>query len=136
MYLVIGGSYQGKLDWALREFALAREQVADGAALDWQGGLAAAVSGAAVLDDLEVLLARMQQAGLAQQEIMAQMAGLPEDMVVICDEVGGGLVPLDAVGREYREIVGRVCCELAARARGVVRIYCGLPQVLKQEAGV
>lgn len=136
MYLVIGGSYQGKLDWALREFALAREQVADGAALDWQGGLAAVVSGAAVLDDLEVLLARMQQAGLAQQEIMAQVAGLPEDMVVICDEVGGGLVPLDAAGREYREIVGRVCCELAARARGVVRIYCGLPQVLKQEAGV
>lgn len=135
MYLVIGGSYQGKLDWALREFALAREQVADGAALDWQGGLAAALSGAAVLDDLEVLLARMQQAGLAQQEIMAQMADMPEDMIVICDEVGGGLVPLDAAGRAYREIVGRVCCELAARARGVVRIYCGLPQVLKQEAG-
>lgn len=133
MYLVIGGSHQGKLVWALQEFSLKQEQVADGAVLTWQNGALELPAGAVVLDDLEALLARMQQAGLAQQEVNVLLAGLPEDMVVICDEVGLGLVPVEAAGRAYREIVGRVCCDLAARASGVIRIYCGMPQVLKSE---
>lgn len=134
MFLVIGGSFQGKLRWAMQVTSLTEDSVADGALIDWQD--TAALSGKAILNDLEKLLERMQQAGLSQQEVSAKIDelinALPEDAVIICDEVGAGLVPMEAAGRAYREIVGRVCCDLAARASCVVRIYCGLPQVLKQ----
>ena len=51
--------------------------------------------------------------------------------VVIATEVGGGVVPTDGRQRRSREAAGRLSCLLAQRADTVVRVCCGLPQVLK-----
>nr|WP_326125602.1 bifunctional adenosylcobinamide kinase/adenosylcobinamide-phosphate guanylyltransferase [uncultured Oscillibacter sp.] len=51
--------------------------------------------------------------------------------IVIATEVGGGLVPTDPAERAAREAAGRLSCLLAERADTVVRVCCGLPQVLK-----
>ncbi len=51
--------------------------------------------------------------------------------VVIATELGGGVVPLDPAQRSAREAAGRLACLLAQRAETVVRVCCGLPQVLK-----
>lgn len=51
--------------------------------------------------------------------------------VVIATEVGGGVVPVDPAQRHAREQAGRLACLLAARADTVVRVCCGIPQVLK-----
>lgn len=53
--------------------------------------------------------------------------------VVLATEVGGGVVPLDPAERERREQAGRLACLLAARADTVIRVCCGLPQLLKGE---
>ena len=53
--------------------------------------------------------------------------------VVIASEVGGGVVPLDKEQRKNREKAGRLACLLAARADTVVRLCCGIPEVLKGE---
>jgi dipeptidase D len=53
--------------------------------------------------------------------------------VVVCREVGCGVVPVEPAQRTRREAVGRLCCRLAARAERVERIFCGLPMVLKGE---
>ncbi|MBR3160502.1 MAG: bifunctional adenosylcobinamide kinase/adenosylcobinamide-phosphate guanylyltransferase [Atopobiaceae bacterium] len=67
----------------------------------------------------------------------ADLARLADELathdVVIACEVGGGVVPLDAAQRAQREDAGRLACLLAERADCVVRICCGLPQVLKGE---
>lgn len=64
-----------------------------------------------------------------------ELAALAEDLatydVVIACELGGGVVPLDASQRAQRENAGRLACLLAQRADCVVRICCGIPQVLK-----
>ncbi len=52
---------------------------------------------------------------------------------VTASEVGGGVVPLDPNEREARERAGRLACLLAARADTVVRVFCGIPRVLKGE---
>ncbi|NCB28936.1 MAG: adenosylcobinamide kinase [Clostridia bacterium] len=73
------------------------------------------------------------------RDILAQggepMELLPtlQDQIVLCDEVGCGVVPLERGERDWREAVGRLCCALAARADLVVRVTAGLPQVLKGE---
>ena len=53
--------------------------------------------------------------------------------VVIATEIGGGVVPTDSAARERREAAGRLSCLLAERAETVVRVCCGLPQLLKGE---
>lgn len=53
--------------------------------------------------------------------------------IVIASEVGGGVAPIDPMEREAREAAGRLACLLARRAQTVVRVVCGLPQVLKGE---
>lgn len=51
--------------------------------------------------------------------------------VVISTETGGGVVPADAALRADREAAGRLACLLAERADTVIRVFCGLPMVLK-----
>lgn len=58
---------------------------------------------------------------------------LSEKEIVIATELGGGLVPIDKTEREKREAAGRLACLLAERADTVVRVCCGLGQVLKGE---
>ena len=53
--------------------------------------------------------------------------------IVIATEIGGGVVPMDAHARAQREAAGRLSCLLAERADTVVRVCCGLGQVLKGE---
>jgi adenosylcobinamide kinase/adenosylcobinamide-phosphate guanylyltransferase len=66
-----------------------------------------------------------------------QLEQLAEELaqykVVIATEVGGGVVPMDAAERAWRENAGRLSCLLAQRADTVVRVFCGLPLVLKGE---
>jgi len=51
--------------------------------------------------------------------------------VVIATEVGGGIVPVEAAEREARERAGRLNCLLAERADAVVRVFCGIPKLMK-----
>ena len=51
--------------------------------------------------------------------------------LLISDEIGYGLVPIDDFEREYREFHGRVMTELAEQADCVERVVCGIPQRIK-----
>ena len=59
------------------------------------------------------------------------LADLLRKDVVICQEVGAGLVPVDAGERARREAVGRLCIALAREADRVVRVVCGVGMVIK-----
>ena len=52
---------------------------------------------------------------------------------MIATEIGCGVVPMDPAEREKREMAGCLSCELAGRAETVIRVCCGLPQLLKGE---
>ena len=58
---------------------------------------------------------------------------LRKKQLVLCCEVGSGVVPMEKRDRAYREAVGRLCCALAGEADSVVRIVAGIPQLLKGE---
>ena len=53
------------------------------------------------------------------------------EVVILCDEVGCGVVPMEKKERDWRERVGRTCCVLAEQAERVERLFCGIPTVLK-----
>lgn len=58
---------------------------------------------------------------------------LAQKQVVIASELGGGVVPVDREERRNREAAGRLAVLLARRADTVIRVFCGIPTVLKGE---
>ncbi|MGX8697866.1 MAG: bifunctional adenosylcobinamide kinase/adenosylcobinamide-phosphate guanylyltransferase [Prevotella sp.] len=108
MILVIGGIASGKRTF-VRSLGYTDEQISPLPAAD-----------APVLLGLEELL---RQGALSEQDLQA----LKAKDVVICCEVGLGVVPIDADERAWRELVGRTCAQLAAEAEQVVRMVCGIP---------
>lgn len=65
-----------------------------------------------------------------QMTILSWIKSNP-DAIVICDELGNGIVPIKKQERIWREQTGRLMIELAKQAERVERILCGLGQRLK-----
>ena len=53
------------------------------------------------------------------------------DRILVTDEIGYGIVPIDPFEREYREETGRICCLLAEKSEEVWRVCCGIGTRLK-----
>lgn len=51
--------------------------------------------------------------------------------IIVCNEVGSGIIPMLASERMYREQTGRLCTLLASRAEHVIRMVCGIDVNLK-----
>ena len=61
----------------------------------------------------------------------AVLAGNADKLVLVSDEVGSGIVPIDAFEREFREKNGRVNCYLASQAEQVIRVPAGIGTRIK-----
>ena len=121
MVLVVGGMGQGKLAWALRDGGYGPEDASP-----------RPEDPAPVLTGLEELVRKALAAGEDPGELLPRLL---EKDYVLCREVGCGVVPMDPAERRWREETGRLCCALAERAGRVVRLCCGIPQVLKAPEG-
>ena len=74
--------------------------------------------------------ARLLDSGNPAEEIFQFVDQYP-DCVIISNEIGNGIVPMDAFERTYREQTGRILVALAARAEEVERVICGIGQKIK-----
>ena len=67
----------------------------------------------------------------AEARLMTGLDACPAPVVIVTNEVGGGVVPDTALGRRFRAAQGGLNQRLAARAGLVVTVIAGLPLVLK-----
>lgn len=111
MMFVTGPAFAGKRDWVCEALGWNAEELAARAVWDIQERVSSSTTDPCDLRQLADELATHE--------------------VVIACELGGGVVPVDATQRAQREAAGRLACLLAERADVVVRVCCGLPQVLK-----
>ena len=63
--------------------------------------------------------------------LQAELEEKNPDVVILSNELGYGVVPVDQFDRAYREKTGRVCCKVAQAAQEVHRVVCGLGTVIK-----
>jgi len=68
----------------------------------------------------------------ALAHLLDLLADPPMDVILVTNEVGLGIIPGDAMTREYRDLAGIMNQRVAAVAGEVVLVVCGLPLVLKQ----
>ena len=88
-----------------------------------------------ILDHLHLYIRRLLEQSIPEKEIAGQIDCLCKNnpyMCIVCNELGNGVVPMEAFDRRYRETVGRICCNIAKQAEEVIRIVCGIPIVLKK----
>ena len=129
MILVVGGAFQGKKEYVKKQFALAVEDFADGAVCGEEDLYRAG----AVLHFHEYVR-RCLEAGESPEALAAFTDGLLRanpDVILICNALGSGVVPVDAFDRSWREATGRLCCRLAGEAVKVFRVVCGIGTVIK-----
>lgn len=122
MILVIGGAGQGKLRYAMAEWGISREEVAT----DFKNA-----ETARIFYDFQQAVQKSLQAGEDPAEKLEFLIAANPELIVLCDEVGCGVVPMDREERIWRETVGRLCCRMAQCARRVDRVFCGVPMRLK-----
>ncbi len=126
MIFVTGGCFQGKQQWVLQNCQVQPFRVADGAVCSME-----AIKSAGVLDHFHLLVRRWMQAGKIPADETEKILLDNPDIVIITDEIGSGIVPLDVKEREWREVHGRICCQLAGRADAVFRVIAGIGQKIK-----
>lgn len=122
MTFIFGGAYQGMEEYAreaygARRFCMLDEQSRE---IDFT---ADAVMG------LEKYVLGCVRRG--EDPRAAFEDGKYEKCLLIGMDFSCGVVPMDAEMRRWRDENGRLNNYLSARAERVVRMFCGLPQVLK-----
>ena len=94
-------------------------------------GAADAAEAVEIAEAAETVGASHSSLDALQEKLRSLADRLSQKEVVIATETGCGVIPLDPRERRNREAAGRLSCLLAERAETVVRICCGIPQVLK-----
>ena len=152
MILITGGAWQGK-----REYAYGLMQVESDMKLIIQGDRCSAedMKRVQIVDQLhlwirrkmEELMPQIRQQGdervFDQQEMLftqekiwqelEEVVSENPDVIFIVNELGCGVIPMDVQDRRYREMVGRICCDLAKEAKEVHRVVCGVGEILKTD---
>ncbi|MBP3459312.1 MAG: bifunctional adenosylcobinamide kinase/adenosylcobinamide-phosphate guanylyltransferase [Lachnospiraceae bacterium] len=111
MILIIGGTAQGKTQYARK---LAKE--------GWH-----------IEDDFHLKVkAALQKNSDPLEEAKNLLTQYdPHKLIIVSNEMGYGIVPIDPFERKYREKNGRVNCYLAEHAEQVIRVICGLGEKIK-----
>lgn len=104
MILVIGGAYQGKYDFVKHSLNVEDEKI---------------------LNSFHIKMKKWLDEGKDPQNIVNEIFDKGYE-VIISDEIGCGIVPLERNEREWREASGRALCCIAERCSRVWRVHCGI----------
>ena len=95
-------------------------------------------AGVLVIDCLTLWVSNLMAAGRGDEEILAQAANLarllraaPFHSFVVSDEVGSGLVPMEPLGRRFRDLLGWTNQAIGRAAGEIVLMVAGHPLRVK-----
>jgi Adenosyl cobinamide kinase/adenosyl cobinamide phosphate guanylyltransferase len=134
MILIVGGVFQGKKEYAKN---LALEKGFNDSVNIWSG--------------INLLVMEYLKNGLISEskeknavnnnndismmetvkKIINKEMNKSKNCIIIADEVGMGIVPMAKLEMDYREVLGRILCDLAKQADEVYRVVCGIGQRIK-----
>ena len=130
--LVVGGRYQGKTEWVRQQFntyqEISGEQLwQEIKKMEWKEKEPS--GGICILQFHEVLRQWMAKKCFDSEKVKEFLRHT--SWVIVADEIGCGVVPMEKEERLWRETTGRVLCAAAKEADEVYRVYCGIPQRIK-----
>ena len=124
MRLIIGGAYQGKLEFASK-YNITKDDVIDYSKDDVDK------FDKHCLYHFELWVKKMIELGRDPLKYLDDNEYQFVDKVIIVEDIFCGLVPVDGDLRDYRESLGRVVQKIAKNAISVERVVAGLGQRIK-----
>ena len=128
MELIIGGAYQGKRVVAEKIFGLKEKEILDGETIQIEDAYEAKA-----ISSFHMLIRRLMENGENTEAFFERLKEHTPDVVLISDEIGYGIVPMERFEREWREKTGRICCHAAGLSQHVIRVLAGNPVYIKGE---
>ena len=123
-HIIIGGAFQGKTQYATKIYPGLKLTDGFNCPLD-------EIENCVAVNEFHSFTRRWLLEGRTKEALLTMLENNRNLQLLISDEIGYGLVPIDDFEREYREFHGRVMTELAEKADGVERVVCGIPQKIK-----
>ncbi len=133
MVLITGGAFQGKLDFAVEKTGLSRDSFLDGRTCSPED-IRKTAGIFHFQDYVKMVMSRDKDGGNGDDfpdKMASELISLCPELVIVTDEIGCGIVPMDRDDRRWRETVGRVCTKLAAFSSEVYRVSCGIGVCIK-----
>ena len=120
MILIIGGAYQGKLDFAKETFGITDNEIHTcvGGEIDF--------SKRCIYKIEEFTMQHPDPVGYFEVHRAAW-----QNSILILQDIFCGVVPMGAENRAWRQRTGKLAQYLSKEAQQVSRIFCGLEQQLK-----
>lgn len=124
MILITGGAFQGKLEFAktLKEQAV----VVEGEMLNMENA-----KQADIVSHFHLYIRKLLEEGKEPKESVIELLKENPHLIVEVTEMGCGIVPVEAFDRNFREMTGRICCEIGKQADAVYRVTCGIGTRIK-----
>lgn len=148
MILIIGGAFQGKKGFAKQLFLSERKpgKGEEPKEIPWCDGETASweeFSKASWCFHLAAMVRRQMDEsavgkedgllrdGFTREDFVKELLENSKEKILVAEEIGSGIVPIDAFQRKWREETGRIYCLLAENASQVWRITGGIGQRLR-----
>lgn len=126
MRLVIGGYAQGKVSYVMERYGIQETVVLDGTI-----EMTTMSQKNVVMNHFHKWVKCCLEKGKNPDPMLEEFLENNPNCIIISDEVGNGIVPMEPFEREYRERLGRCLIELAKKAESVERVICGIGQKIK-----
>nr|WP_297873268.1 bifunctional adenosylcobinamide kinase/adenosylcobinamide-phosphate guanylyltransferase [uncultured Blautia sp.] len=126
MKLVIGGAFQGKKAYVKQHLKIKEEDMADGKDASYE-----ALFHCKCIYHFHEWIKKGIEEKWDFKNLAEELLKRNPEVLIITNELGYGVVPVDAFDRTYRETTGRICTEIAAVCEQVIRVSCGLGMVIK-----
>lgn len=126
MKLIIGGAFQGKKEYVKTRFGLGEDQMKDGAKAGYDD-----IFQCLCIYHFHEWVKKALREDWDLEDLGKKLMERNPEILVISNELGYGVVPIDAFDRKYRETTGRICTALAKECDQVIRVVCGMGTVIK-----
>lgn len=136
MILVTGGAFQGKLEiaktlWKQKDGRKAAQSAREPSVEDGSRAGFEQLCQADIICQFQLWIRCLLQEKKEPYTMIQQILLKNPHVVITLEQVGCGLVPMEAWERQYREAVGRAGCFLARQAEAVYVVNCGIPKKIK-----
>ena len=126
MDIILGGMYQGKLEYAINKYNLNSSDIyyceKNSTDIDLSKK---------IIYKFNLYIYALLKNNIDPVPYILNNINKYLDKVIVVEEIGSGVVPMDKMDRLYRDKVGVIMNNFAKSANSVVRIFCGLEEKLK-----
>lgn len=128
MKFIIGGAYQGKKNFAINRLNIDEKDIYDASIPDDYK-----IFNSKCVYNYHMLIKNLIFKDIDSIGFTENLLLKNKNIVIIMNEIGCGIVPIDRKERFWREMCGKCGCIIAGKSEIVIRVVCGTGIAIKGE---